>query len=547
MWQIPVVPMPMERQVAASVSTKGSVVGSGDDANDGIKENESRKCNLGGTSKQCKHKESGEAAKEQQMQLLKEEMVAGIHMKEEPNEVLDCPTCMQANFSRFSFSSSEATAKRPLDEVVMDIVGPLKLGAARAEYFLTIVDVYTHMTWVYVLSKKSDVAETVKTDWLPMVERQQDWLVKAIRTDRGGEALTHVGADKWVPYVEWIGRKPKVDMLRVFGCMCMALVPRHLQHNKLGAKAIWDVHLGMDQNSKGWLLWDPFTKKFLVSRDCKFMEDLMYKDWKAENEAKIGVLFREVKIFDLEHLQLPLEMSSDSAIRRQSSLVNGREEAKNGEQEGGGGSANKQACNDTSISSNECSSDTDAEWKKAMESELKSIEENDTWELVEGHKAITSKWFFEIKSDADCKIERYKSRLVAKGYQQRSFMVVYVDDILIFSPSSYLEKEVMLKLQDKFKCKALGDMSFYLGLHIERDVEKRCMRVHQRKYLYALAANFGQIEGHVATPFAFGFKCEKGPEEEIVDEEERRCFHSLVGSLIYAAVNTRPDVAFATG
>ncbi|CAI7817346.1 unnamed protein product, partial [Closterium sp. NIES-54] len=88
--------------------------------------------------------------------------------------------------------------------------------------------------------------------------------------------------------------------------------------------------------------------------------------------------------------------------------------------------------------------------------------------------------------------------------EQRSFMVVYVDDILIFSPSSDLVKEVMLKLQDKFKCKAFGDVSFYLGLHIERDVEKRCMRVHQRNYLEALAANFGQNEGHVATPFPFG-------------------------------------------
>ncbi|CAI7913029.1 unnamed protein product [Closterium sp. NIES-54] len=232
-----------------------------------------------------------------------------------------------------------------------------------------------------------------------------------------------------------------------------------------------------------------------------------------------------------------------------------------------------------------------------MESELKSIEENGTWELVElpeGRKVITSKWLFKIKSDADGKIERYKSRLVAKGYQQkeklkkalyglkqaprqwylklrevleeigftpssayhslfmlgegeqRSFMVVYVDDILIFSPSSDLVKEVMLKLQGKFKCKALGDVSFYLGLHIEQDVEKRCMRVHQRKYLEALAANFGQSESHVATPFPSGFKCVKGPEEESVGEEERLRFQSLVGSLMYAVVNTGRRVCYRT-
>ncbi|CAI7785242.1 unnamed protein product [Closterium sp. NIES-54] len=108
--------------------------------------------------------------------LKNNEMVAGIRVKAEPDEILGCPTCMQAKFTHFPFSSSEATAKAPLDEVVMDVVGPLKLGAAGAEYFLTIVDVCTRMTWVYVLSKKSDVAETVKTDWLPIVERQQDRL-----------------------------------------------------------------------------------------------------------------------------------------------------------------------------------------------------------------------------------------------------------------------------------------------------------------------------------------------------------------------------------
>ncbi|CAI7743542.1 unnamed protein product [Closterium sp. NIES-54] len=827
---IPVVPMPKERQVAATISTKAEAVGSGDGANGRAKEIESKKCNLGGTSKLVEHKESGAAAQKQHkgaenpkaaaeeeyrenmwgtiasaafsnptsatgecdwlilhrrmghvampilQQLVKNEMVAGIRVKGEPDEhhiTLGCPTCMQAKFTRYPFSSSEATAKAPLDEVVMDVVGPLKLGAAGAEYFLTIVDVYTRMTWVYVLSKKSDVAETVNTDWLPMVERQQDRLVKAIRTDRGGEflnkefslwlkkngirhsltmpyspamngiaepanrtitetargllieaglpdyfwpdavrsacvaknrALNHVGADKWVPYVGWIGRKPKVDMLRVFGCMSMALVPKHLRHNKLGAKAIWAVHLGMAQNSKGWILWDPFIKKLLVSRDCKFMENLMYKDWKAENEAKIGMRFGEVKSSGLEHVELPLELSSGSTTTRQSSLVNGGEEAKDAEdeeeevqqmseraptlpsrttsaqrirvtpQQRQGLHSDYEECAFAFFSSVEMpgepatlkealeSSDAE-EWKKAMESELKSIEENGTWELVElleGRKAITSKWLFKIKSDADGKIERYKSRLVAKGYQQkekvdykelfapvvkpttlrsllagaaikgwevkqmdvttaflngvleeeifmaqpegfddgsgrvlrlkkalyglkqaprqwylklrgvleeigftpssadhslfmhgegeqRSFMVVYADDILIFSPSSDLVKEVMLKLQDKFKCKALGDVSFYLELHIKRDVEKRCMRVHQRKYLEALAANFGQSEGHVATPFPSGFKCVKGPEEESVGEEERRRFHTLVGSLMYAAVNTRPDVAFTTG
>ncbi|CAI7866278.1 unnamed protein product [Closterium sp. NIES-53] len=533
--EIHVVPMSKEKQVAASISTKGEAVGSGDSANGRAKEIESKNCNLGGTSK-----------------LVKNEMVAGTCVKGELDEVHDCPTWMQAKFTLYPFSSSEATAKAPLDEVVMDVVGPLKLGAARAEYFLTIVDVYTRMTWVYVLSKKSDVAETVKTDWLPMVERQQDRLVKAIRTDRGGEflsnefslwlnkngirhsltmpyspvmnsiaeranrtitetasellieaglpdyfwpdamrsacvpknkALTHVGAEKWVPYVEWIGRKPKVDMLRVFECMCMALVPKHLRHNKLGAKAIW-------------------------------------ADWKAENEAKIGVRFGEVKSSGLEHVELPLELSSGSTTTRQSSLVNGGEEAKDAEEEeeevqqvserastlpsrttsaarirvtlqqcheslhvpaaeeeGRGkwriqspkrltyytlGKSAKSALAGAAMmvgddkeseyeefafaffSPVEMSEEPaifkealeiiDAEeWKKAMESELKSIEENSTWELLElpeGRKAITSKWLFKIKSDAGGKIECYKSRLEAKGYQQKE----KVDYKELFSP-----------------------------------------------------------------------------------------------------------------
>ncbi|CAI7787849.1 unnamed protein product [Closterium sp. NIES-53] len=79
------------------------------------------------------HRRMGHVALPILQQLVKNEMVAGIRVKGEPDEVLGCPTCMQAKFTRYPFSSSEATAKAPLDEVVMDVVDPLKFGAAGAE------------------------------------------------------------------------------------------------------------------------------------------------------------------------------------------------------------------------------------------------------------------------------------------------------------------------------------------------------------------------------------------------------------------------------
>ncbi|GJP72967.1 hypothetical protein CLOP_g3734 [Closterium sp. NIES-67] len=99
---------------------------------------------------------------------------------------------------QFFFVSTQAAAAAGGVEGFEEPATVGKLGAARAEYFLTIVDVYTRMTWVYVLPKKSDVAETVKTDWLPMVERQQDRLVKAIRTDHVEKRWMRVHQKKYL-------------------------------------------------------------------------------------------------------------------------------------------------------------------------------------------------------------------------------------------------------------------------------------------------------------------------------------------------------------
>ena len=61
-------------------------------------------------------------------------------------------------------------------------------------------------------------------------------------------------------------------------------------------------------------------------------------------------------------------------------------------------------------------------WLKAAQDELQSLIENGTFELVQlppGRKAIGSRWVFRVKRNADGSIERYKGRLVAKGFSQR--------------------------------------------------------------------------------------------------------------------------------
>lgn len=62
------------------------------------------------------------------------------------------------------------------------------------------------------------------------------------------------------------------------------------------------------------------------------------------------------------------------------------------------------------------------QWKAAMSDEFNSLHKNQTWELVDlphGRKAIKTKWVFKFKKDSSNKIVRYKARLVAKGCSQQ--------------------------------------------------------------------------------------------------------------------------------
>ncbi|CAI7840647.1 unnamed protein product [Closterium sp. NIES-54] len=105
--------------------------------------------------------------------------------------------------------------------------------------------------------------------------------------------LTKVGNESWVPLDRWLGKKPPVDILRVFGCMEVAHVPNKYR-SKLGASAIWCVHLGLAAESKGWLLWEPSKGVFFDSRDVKFVEGMMYGGWKKQPETKVSQQMEQI-------------------------------------------------------------------------------------------------------------------------------------------------------------------------------------------------------------------------------------------------------------
>ena len=61
-------------------------------------------------------------------------------------------------------------------------------------------------------------------------------------------------------------------------------------------------------------------------------------------------------------------------------------------------------------------------WKEAINNEVEFILQNHMWELVDlppGSKPPRYKWIFKKKMKADGSIDKYKARLVIKGYEQK--------------------------------------------------------------------------------------------------------------------------------
>ena len=99
--------------------------------------------------------------------------------------------------------------------------------------------------------------------------------------------------------------------------------------------------------------------------------------------------------------------------------------------------------------------------------------------------------------------------------------------------------------------KDLGAANYILGMEIKRDQVKRKLWLNQRKFVEAILHRFNMQDSKpvkVPTPVGARLSTKQCPKTQEKEEDMSRVpYASVVGSLMYAIVYTRLDIAHAVG
>jgi hypothetical protein len=138
-------------------------------------------------------------------------------------------------------------------------------------------------------------------------------------------------------------------------------------------------------------------------------------------------------------------------------------------------------------------------WLDAMEDEMRSMSVNKVWDLEEipkGAKTVGCKWVYKTKCDSNGNIERFKARLIAKGFTQRedidytkTFSSVSCNDSLRIIMALVMHYDLKLHQMDVKTTFLNGDLleNVYMAQPKGFAVKgKEHMGCHLRKFIYGL-------------------------------------------------------------
>ncbi|GKA36668.1 putative RNA-directed DNA polymerase [Tanacetum coccineum] len=286
-----------------------------------------------------------------------------------------------------------------------------------ASYFITFTDDFSRYGYVYLMKHKHEVFETFKV-FQNEVENQLGKKIKAIRSDRGGEYLSHefvnhmkscgIVSQLTPPYtpqhngVSERRNRTLLDMVR--SMMNLTTLPKSFWGYALES-ATADFSLWIPKRNDGLLLLLSTREQDFVARNAEFFENSLMVQ---EESGSRGLLESSGSDGGLELIQeedtQPFENTS-----KEHNEVAPIEEYELGD-------LNEPPNYKATLSDPEFD-----KWLESMNTEMQSMKDNQGWVLVDfppNGRTVRSKWLFKKKTDMDGNVHTFKARLVAKGYTQ---------------------------------------------------------------------------------------------------------------------------------
>nr|GEZ29034.1 retrovirus-related Pol polyprotein from transposon TNT 1-94 [Tanacetum cinerariifolium] len=427
---------------------------------------------------------------------------------------------------------------------------------------------------------KDEVFLTFK-EWNVLIENQTGKKIKKLRTDNGLEfcgerfnalcrktimekvrcMLSHANLDKdfWgedvttaaylinrslhrsldgnIPEILWSGNSVDYSDLKVFRCPVYV----HVNEGKLVSRAVKRIFLGYGSGVKGYRVWcpDPKYRKIIHSIDVTFNEDVII------NSRKDFVPPHNV---DNNHIEDHIEnceptnyLEAISSPECDKWVVAIEEEVENGIP---GVESNRYKARYVVRGFDQC----------------EGIDFNEVFFPVVRHTSI--RVLLSIVALQDLELEQLDVKttflhghLEEEIYVEQPddgsffYLVLYVDDMLIAAPNKDQIRELKDQLSNEFDMKYLGAAKRILDMEIRRNRKIGKLTVSQTDYISKVLKKFNMISCKpVPTPLAPHFKlssheCPKSKEDK--EDMSRVSYSSAVGSLMYAMVYTRPDLAHA--
>ena len=128
------------------------------------------------------------------------------------------------------------------------------------------------------------------------------------------------------------------------------------------------------------------------------------------------------------------------------------------------------------------------------------------------------------------------------NHKRKIWITIWVDDLLIAGKDGNEIACIKKQLGDEFEMKDLGLIKHFLGMRITR--ENRSISIDQTGYIRAILERFGmEASKPVSTPLATGSRLVKAIDDD--SNVDLKLYQGIIGSIMYAMLCTRVDLAFA--